>query len=202
MSNLSRTIVFLLTLTFSGGLGLSPAFSLPLAGKQSLEGNKNPIEITSDRMRSENQNRKIIFSGNVKSQWGDLEIQSDVLEIYTLSPDRKKASANNNFAGNQNLEEIVALGNVRIKKGNRRAKGDKAIYFDRQQKIILTGSPKAVAWDGENNIEGREMIFFLDRDRFVVNERVIFKMYPKNEEPGKRKKSGPSAKRETASNHR
>ena len=201
MSNLSRTIVFLLTLTFSAGLGLSPAFSLPLAGKPAADGNKNPIEITSDRMRSENQNRKIIFSGNVKSKWGDLEIQSDVLEIYTLSPDRKKASANNKVVGNQQLEEIVALGNVRIKKGDRRAKGDKAIYFDRQQKIILTGTPKAMAWEGENIIEGREMIFFLERDRFVVNERVIFKMNLQNEEPGKRKKSGPSAKRETASNH-
>ena len=202
MSSCYRTVIFLLALTISGGLGLPSAFSLPLSGKPSPEGNKNPIEITSDRMRSENQNRKIIFSGNVKSKWGDLEIQSDVLEIYTLSSEGRNASANNSIAGGQELEEIVALGNVRIKKGNRRAKGDKAIYFDRQQKIILTGSPKAVAWEGDNIIEGREMIFLLERDRFVVNERVIFKMYPKNEEPGKRKKNGPAAKRETASNHR
>jgi len=200
VSNFYRTVIFFLALTFSGGLVLSPAFSLPLAEKHSPGENKSPLEITSDRMRSENQNRKIIFSGNVTSLWGDLEIKSDVLEIYILSSEGQKNSANNKIVGNQELEEIVALGNVRIKKGDRRARGDKAIYFNRQQKIILTGTPKAVAWDGENNIEGREMIFFLERDRFVVNERVIFKMYPKNEEPGKRKKSGPSAKRETASN--
>lgn len=199
MSNFYRAVIFSLALAFSSVGGLSPAFSLPLAEQHSLGENKSPLEITSDRMRSENQNRKIIFSGNVTSLWGDLEIKSDVLEIYILSSERQKGSANNNFAGNQELEEIIALGNVRIKKGNRRAKGDKAIYFNRQQKIILTGTPKAVAWDGNNNIEGREMIFFLERDRFVVNERVIFKMYPKNEAPGKRKKSGPSAKRETAS---
>jgi len=200
MSNLYRTIICFLALAISGGSMPSPALALPLAEKQTIGENKSPLEITSDRMRSENQNRKIIFSGNVKSQWGDLEIKSDVLEIYTFAPEGVNASANNNIMGDQELEKIVALGNVRIKKGDRRARGDKAIYFDRQQKIILTGTPKAVAWDGKTNIEGREMIFFLERDRFVVNDRVIFKMYPKNEEPGKRRKSGPSVKRKTAAN--
>jgi lipopolysaccharide export system protein LptA len=34
-------------------------------------------------------------------------------------------------------------------------------------------------------IEGREMIFLLDKDRFVVNERVRMKIYPKDEEAKK-----------------
>ena len=113
-------------------------------------------------------------------------------------PDGKKSSGNGDIGGNQDLKEIVALGNVHIKKGDRRAKGDKATYYDKQQKVILIGSPKATAWEGENIIEGREMIFYLDRDRFVVNDRVLFKMFPKSEEPGKRKKPTPSAKRKTA----
>lgn len=123
-------------------------------------------------MRSEDGGKKIIFSGKVKGQWGELKIDSDILEIY------------NDKKGNQ-TDEIVAIGNVVITRGTKKAKGDRAVYLDTAQKIILTGSPKATAWEENNIIEGKEMIFLLDKDRFVVNERVRMKFYPKN----KKKKS-------------
>jgi len=132
---------------------------------------KGPIEINSDRMRSEEGGKKIIFSGKVKGQWGDLTIDSDILELY------------NDEKGNQ-TDEIVAIGNVVITRGSKKAKGDRAVYLDTAQKIILTGSPKATAWEENNIIEGKEMIFLLDKDRFVVNERVRMKFYPKNNKKG------------------
>ena len=130
---------------------------------------KDPVEITSDRMRSEDGGLKIIFSGNVIGYWGDLKITSDILEVYNTQ-DKKET------------EEIVAIGNVFITRGLKRAKGDKAIYLDKLQKIILTGTPKATAWEESNMIEGREMIFLLDKDRFVANNRVRMKIYPKDKE--------------------
>ena len=138
------------------------------------KGNKNPIEITSDRMRSEDGGLKIIFSGNVVGYWGELKITSDILEVYNTK-DKKET------------DEIVAIGNVFITRGKKRAKGDKAIYLDKLQKIILTGTPKATAWEEGNMIEGREMIFLLDKDRFVANNRVRMKIYPKNEDFKKEK---------------
>lgn len=143
---------------------------------------KDPIEITSERMRSENGGDKIIFSGKVISQWGNLEIKSDVLEIYN-SKDQSQA------------DEIVAIGNVVITRGLKKAKGDRAVYIDKAQKIIMTGSPKAKAWEGKNIIEGREMIFLLDKDRFVVNNRVRMKIYPrdKSKKSGQKQKSKPIA---------
>jgi lipopolysaccharide export system protein LptA len=133
---------------------------------------KEPLEVTSDRMRSEDGGVKIIFSGNVVSYKGDLKITSDILEVY-------------NSADKKETDEIVAIGNVFITRGLKKASGDKAIYFDKLQKIILTGTPKATAWEEDNMIEGREMIFLLDKDRFVVNERVRMKIYPKDEEAKK-----------------
>ena len=138
--------------------------------------NKDPIEITSDRMRSEDGGLKIIFSGNVVGYWGELKITSDILEVYNTK-DKKET------------EEIVAIGNVFITRGSKRAKGDKAIYLDKLQKIILTGTPKATAWEEGNMIEGREMIFLLDKDRFVANNRVRMKIYPKDENEKKEKSS-------------
>ena len=128
-----------------------------------------PIEITSERMRSEEGGKKIIFSGNVISNWDDLKITSDILEIYN-SEDKKETN------------EIIAIGNVVITRGTKKAKGDRAVYLSKQQKIILTGSPKATAWDDKNTVHGKEMIFLLNKDRFVVNDRVRMTIYPKDKD--------------------
>ena len=144
--------------------------------KEKSKKSKEPIEITSDRMRSENGGVKIVFSGNVVSYQGDLKITSDIMEIYNTE-DKKET------------DEIVAIGNVVITRGTKRAIGDRAVYLDKLQKIILTGTPYATAWEEDNMIEGREMIFLLEKDRFVVNQRVRMKIYPKDEKKDPKKKS-------------
>jgi len=148
-------------------LAMALAISVTMFSPLSSKEKKDPVEITSDRMRSEDGGLKIIFSGNVVGYWGNLKITSDILEVYN-TPDKKET------------EEIVAIGNVFITRGLKRAKGDKAIYLDKLQKIILTGTPKATAWEESNMIEGREMIFLLEKDRFVANNRVRMKIFPKD----------------------
>ncbi len=170
-------------------LGPSPALAQLNDVKSSLQDKKDPIEITSDRMRSEEKGQKIVFSGNVLAAWGELSIKSDVLEIYNKADKKSQSSDPNSFGDNQQLEEIIAIGNVDVRRGDRRAKGDRAIYLDKQQKIILKGNPKATAWEGDNVIEGKEMIFFLESDRFQVNDRVRIKLFPNSKEIKKRKAS-------------
>lgn len=126
-------------------------------------------------MRSETKGDKIIFSGNVVANWSELEIRCDVMEIY------------NSSQGEGGADQVIAIGNVKLKKGTRRAEGDKAIYIDKDQKVILKGSPYATAWEEDNIIEGKEMIFYLETDRFLVNDRVKMKFYPKKDSPGKGK---------------
>jgi lipopolysaccharide transport protein LptA len=149
-------------------LTASPGFSQE--GKKKKISNKDrqeSIEITSDRMRSENGGQKIVFSGNVVIVQAGMAITADIMEVYN-TPDKKQT------------EEIVAIGNVDIVRGKKRMKGDRAVYLYQLQKIILTGSPKAIAWEGNDTIEGREMIFLIKKDRFVVNERVRAKLFPKS----------------------
>ena len=138
--------------------------------KNSVQNSDKPVEITSDRMRSEDGGIKIIFSGNVIGIWGDLTINSDILEIY------------NSEENTSQTDEIVAIGNVFITRDKKRAKGDRAVYLDKLQKIILTGKPHATAWEEKNIIEGKEMIFLLEQDRFVVNQRVRMKLFPKKKQ--------------------
>ena len=161
--------IYILTIVLTFSL-LMPSTLLSKEGK-----NEDPVEITSDRMRSEDGGIKIIFSGNVVANKGDLKITSDIMEIYNTE-DKKET------------EEIVAIGNVFITRGLKKAKGDKGIYLDKLQKIILTGTPKATAWEESNMIEGRELIFLLEKDRFIANNRVRMKIYPKNKKDKKDKK--------------
>ena len=166
--------IYILTIVLTFSL-LIPSILLSKEGENKKGENKDPLEITSDRMRSEDGGIKIIFSGNVVGYWGDLKITSDILEIYNTE-DKKET------------EEIIAIGNVFITRGLKRGKGDKAIYIDKLQKIILTGTPKAIAWEDKNMIEGRELIFLLDKDRFFANKRVRMKIYPKDKKGKKGKK--------------
>jgi len=161
--------VYILTIVLTLSL-LMPSILLSKEEK-----NKDPIEITSDRMRSEDGGIKIIFTGNVVAIRGNLKITSDILEIYNTQ-DKKET------------EEIIAIGNVFITRDLKKGKGDKAIYLDKLQKIILTGTPKAIAWEESNMIEGRELIFLLEKDRFLANNRVFMKIYPKGKKGKKDKK--------------
>ncbi len=103
-----------------------------------------------------------------------MTIASDIMEVYN-TPDKKQT------------EEIVAIGNVDIVQCDKRAKGDRAVYIDQLQKIILTGTPNAVAWEGKDIIKGREMIFLIEKDRFIVNGRVRAKLSPKSDEKKEKK---------------
>ena len=164
--------ILMIVLTFSL---LIPSILLSKEVENKEGEKKDPLEITSERMRSEDGGIKIIFMGNVVAYWGDLKITSDILEIYNTE-DKKET------------EEIIAIGNVFITRGLKRGKGDKAIYIDKLQKIILTGTPKAIAWQESNMIEGRELIFLLEKDRFFANKRVRMKIFPKDKEDKEDKK--------------
>ena len=160
-------LIFIISLSI---LTASTVFSQQSKNKKTgNKANSSPVVITSDRMRSENGGQKIIFSSNVMAVRGDMTITSDIMEVYN-TPDKKQT------------EEIVAIGNVVIIRGEKKATGDRAVYLEQLQKIILTGSPKAMAWEGKDIIEGREMIFLMEKDRFVVNERVRAKIFQKSNE--------------------
>ena len=148
---------------------------------------RDPVEVTSEKMRSENKGEKIIFSGNVVSMWGDTEVKSDLLEV--TNPKNAEGTAGG-------MDQIIATGNVVITRGLKKAKGDKAVYLDKEQKIILTSNTNVIAWEDKDMIEGKEMIFLLDKDRFLVNDKVKMKFYPKDkDETGDGEKSSSKTNR-------
>ena len=55
---------------------------------------------------------------------------------------------------------------MRIEKEDGRATCQKAVYYEDEKKIILTGDP--VAWQKGTRVSGKRIIMFLDEDRSVV----------------------------------
>jgi lipopolysaccharide transport protein LptA len=173
-------IIFLICFSL---LAIAPANTFSAKSKEALkrEQDKSPIEIQSDKLRSENEGKKFIFSGHVVSVWGDLEIKSDILEVYS-NPKSKtgpKKTTEDVGPASQDLDRIIAIGNVDIKKGDRRAKGDRAHYDNKKQIITITGTPHATAWEADNIIKGGKMIFHLEKDLFEVKGRVTMVLKPK-----------------------
>ena len=64
------------------------------------------------------------------------------------------------------IERVTAGGNVKIQQGLRVANCQKAIFYNLDQKVILTGDPKVS--EGENIVSGDEIIFDIDKDRMEL----------------------------------
>lgn len=150
--------------------------SFVVAERLSKEKEENlPVEITAEKMVSDQKSNKIIFTGDVIAKRGDLNIFSDKMTVF------------NNRNGKE-LEKIVAQGNVKIKKGERFASGERAVYIEKEGTIVLTGNPHA--WENGNEIVAVEMIFLVDEDKFIVKgskeKKIRLTFYP--EQKNRKKK--------------
>ncbi len=112
-----------------------------------------PIDITSDRVETFSKENLIVFRGNVMARQKDMVIYSDSLEALV-------------FEDGKGIEKVVAGGNVKIQQGLRVANCQKAVFYNRDQRVVLTGDPKV--WEGDNLISGEEIIFDIAKNRIEV----------------------------------
>ena len=66
----------------------------------------------------------------------------------------------------RSIRMLEATGRVKIEKEDGRATCRKAIYYDAEKKIVLTGDP--VAWQKGTRVSGKRIMMFLDEDRSIV----------------------------------
>lgn len=148
-----------------------------------------PTTITSRTMTVNNQENTAIFDGAVVLTRGLLVVQSDHM-VVSFHPSRNGADNKDSGAGNKSkslshattaeskerdtapavsergIRMVEATGRVNIKKEDGHATCQKAVYYEEQKKIVLTGEP--VAWQKGTRVSGKRIIMFLDEDRSVV----------------------------------
>ncbi len=116
---------------------------------------KAPLTIKSDRMEVIEKQNIVVFSGHVVAKKKDLTIYADRLIVY-YTPKGKK----------REIKKIVALGHVKIKRGEWLAHAGKAVYFKEQERIVLEDNPQV--WQGENTIRGDRIIYYLNENRSIA----------------------------------
>ena len=112
-----------------------------------------PIDITSDKVEAYRKDNLIVFKGNVIARQKDIVIYADSLEAVIIEDGK-------------GIEQVTAKGDVKIQQGLRVANCQKAVFYNLDQKIVLTGDPKVS--DGDNIVSGNEIIFDIEKNRVEV----------------------------------
>ncbi len=139
-----------------------------------------PIVINSDRLEIDDELKRITFTGNVVATQGELKIMCKKMVVYYISSSNsKKTDATSN-----SISKIVCSGDVKIYRGKQGgiATSSKAVYYQDQDKLILTGKP--VVKQGKSFVEGDRIIIFLKQNRSIVesskNRPVKAVIFPKS----------------------
>ncbi len=141
--------------------------------------------ITAKKMTVRNQDSQAVFEGSVVLTRGSLIVYSDRMVVSfrpqengsSTGDDRKAREGGKNglpakgtdstpSVSNRAINQIVATGRVKIEKDTGSATCQKAVYYQNEEKIVLTGDP--VAWDKGTRVSGKQITMFLAEDRSVV----------------------------------
>lgn len=113
---------------------------------------KEKIVITCDGPLDVDYEKNIaIFNNNVKVEKPDLTIYSDKMQVYFTPKQQDQAAAQGPAAISSSVNKIVALGNVRILRGENISYSQEAIYSAIDKKITLTGRPQIVIYQTESS---------------------------------------------------
>jgi outer membrane protein assembly factor BamD len=125
----------------------------PETKEAKLVDKSQPIDITSDKVEAYWKENLIIFKGNVIARQKDIVIYADSVEALIIEDGK-------------GIERVTAGGNVKIQQGLRVANCQKAVFYNLDQKVILTGEPKVS--EGDNVVSGDEIIFDIEKNRVEV----------------------------------
>jgi len=167
----------------------TPAEPGPLFDTFSLDRRKDPIIINADTLEYDYKTNVVVYRGEVIATQGPVKLRSDTLTV-TLKrdsdggpPAAAPAPGAQPAEGTQRVQQVVAVGKVRIDQGTRWATGGRAVFDQGTRTVVLSETP--VLHDGANEVAGERVVVFLDEDRSVVEggrRRVKAVLHPGTED--------------------
>lgn len=137
--------------------GICPGFAGPRdasVAKRPAEFGKTPIDIAADRLSADSAKESVTFEGNVVVTQDDVTLHAD--RVFAEYSRESKA-----------IEKITAEGNVRVVQAGREARAARAVFYNIEQRIVLSGG--ADLRYGENSLKGETMTIYLRENRSVVS---------------------------------
>ena len=143
----------------AGAIALCAAALLGAGSAQAQAIDSNaPIDITADELEVVNSGCQQIWRGGAEVLQGPARLRADTLNVFLKQKGPSKpatagAPAQSNCGDAERLE---AVGNVYYVTGERRVRGDNAIYDVPGESIVITGD--VVAAQGQNVLRGRKLV--------------------------------------------
>lgn len=131
-----------------------------------------PTKVTAERMTYLQDGNQAVFEGRVHVVRQDMELWAERIELdfYQAGEGQADAGSRDNLfsggMGGQQVRRIVAMGNVRIRRGESSGQCEKATYLAQENMIILEGNP--VLREGKNTLQGKEIRVYLGENRSEV----------------------------------
>ncbi|MDD5772895.1 MAG: LptA/OstA family protein [bacterium] len=129
----------------------------------------NPKMVIINKKQSSEKNNENKDKKNVKD-FKNLTVTSDVMEMFSKEGYSK------------------AIGKVVMEEGDRKAYCDEAIYYEKEDKVVMTGSPRIEQKD--NVFNGEKMIFFLNDNRLIIEGKVEGTILEEDKKNKEEKKAG------------
>lgn len=153
----------------------SKAYSNPIGENfKDLDSGENSLKIQSDEMVLKSKEQKIFFKGHVVVRHHEMVLKADHVSLFLKE---KESGSGLDFSflysqGNQQIEKIVARGNVKFEGGVHRGESDRAEYFQEKKVVVLTGNPEV--WEGDSHLAGSKITILLDQKKSIIEgSRVI-----------------------------
>ena len=128
-------------------------------------GKSTPVSVSADKLAYVDAERKAVFSGKVVIRSADTTMNANSVQVFLL-PRGGPAKG----GGNQ-LDHIVAQGDIQIQQRDRKALGSQAVYTAQEQKFVITGvkGRQPSIFDAEHGqISGDSLTFYTQGDRVLV----------------------------------
>jgi len=118
--------------------------------------------ITSDRMEMNWSENIAIFIGNALLVDEDGKVEANRMEVFLVTSEEDE--------NKEDIEKVIAIGNVKITTPERRTKSGKAVFHKKEDILILYDNPKV--WREGTCFTGGRITFDLKKDTMIIDKDV------------------------------
>jgi len=136
------------------------------ANKRDLDKAADTVALTAARLTYADNDRRAHYEGGVLAKSSAFTASANTMDVFLLP--RSKASGNQSFTSEGELDRMVAEGKVVVRQLTRRAEGHTLVYTAAEDKFVLTGGPPSIFDAERGKITGVSLTFFRADDRVLV----------------------------------
>lgn len=142
------------------GLGCVAALAAGVVAQAQISAKGGPIDVTSDHLSADNTNNMATYQGHVEALQDGNRMRSDLLNVY-FKPHADKGAASGKdsgpTSGMSKIDHMEAIGNVYFVTPTQVIRGDKAVWTQADDTIVVTG--QVVMTQGQDVMRGTRLVY-------------------------------------------